>query len=517
MEGKDFDKNRVISSYPIIVIGAGLGGLGAACQLAYLEKKVLLLEKHNVPGGFATSFVRGRFEFEGALHELSDLGTETNQGSLYRFLERLGVIPDKLQFKQVPEFYRSVFLDGYDVTMPIGVEEYTDKLIELFPSEKKGIEDFMEMCKAVLEGIKFIVRKRGRYSAAEVLKEHPWLARVSGLTLAEVFEKFFTDKRLMALVAQLWGYLGLPPYRVNAYAFLAMLITYLKFGAAFPMGRSHAFTSAMVKSFEELGGEVRYNALVDRILVENGRVRGVELLNGDIYLCDAVISNVNPICTTMKMLPEEIVPESYKKQIYAPEIGPSGFSVYIGLNAPYKELGFNAHETFINETDDLKQAYDTFTKLDPPKYLVAACYNHVYKDISPTGTTQLVLTTLQMGKLWQSVSPDQYYHIKDYIADKMVEMVKDTICPNIRDYIEVAEAATPLTYYRYSKNLEGAIYGYTQDILDGPTLRLKSRGSIPGLYQVGAWTNIGGGFSSSILSGRIAAGMYLRDIREGRW
>jgi len=517
MNDSIYDKTRVVDSYPVIIIGAGLGGLGAACQLALVGKKVLLLEKHNVPGGFATSFVRGRFEFEGALHELSDIGTEANKGSLYRFLERIGVIPDKIQFKQIPEFYRSVFLDGYDVTLPIGLEDYIEKLIELFPSEKKGIEEFMDMCQKVLAGIQFVVKRRDKYSPAEVLKEHPWLVRVSGLTLQEVFDKFFTDKRLMAIIAQLWGYLGLPPSRLNAYAFIAMLIIYLKWGAAFPMGRSHAFTTAIVKAFEDLGGKIRYNALVNRILVENGRVCGVELLNGDIYDCKAAISNVNPICTTMKMLPNDVVPDNYKKQIYAPEIGPSAFSVYIGLNASYKDLGLNVHEMFINETDDLNKAYESFTKLEPPKYMVAACYNHIYDDITPPGTSQLVLTTLQMGKLWQSISPDQYFKVKDYIADKMVELVEKTICPEIRDYIEVAEAATPLTYYRYSKNLEGAIYGYTQDLMNGPTLRLKSRGSIPGLYQCGAWTNIGGGYSSSILGGRIAAGMYIRDNKEGRW
>jgi phytoene dehydrogenase-like protein len=171
----------------------------------------------------------------------------------------------------------------------------------------------------------------------------------------------------------------------------------------------------------------------------------------------------------------------------------------------------------ISETDDMDIAYETFGKLEPPKYLVAGCYNHVYEDISPPGTAQLCITTLQMGKIWQNISADQYFKVKDYLADKMVDVIEKTICPDVRDHIEIAEAATPLTYYRYSKNMEGAIYGYTQDLLDGPNLRLKSRGSIPGLYQCGAWTNIGGGFSASILSGRIAAGMYLKDSKEGRW
>ena len=97
----------------------------------------------------------------------------------------------------------------------------------------------------------------------------------------------------------------------------------------------------------------------------------------------------------------------------------------------------------------------------------------------------------------------------------MINSVEKTLSPNIRDYIEVAEAATPLTYYRYSKNLDGAIYGYTQDVSNNPQFRLKSRGAIPRLYLVGAWTNFGGGFSSCINSGRIAAGMCLKDLKEG--
>ncbi len=507
---------NVIDEFPVIVIGSGLGGLGAACQLAVLDEKVLLLEKHNVPGGFATSFVRGRFEFEGALHMLSDIGTRENQGALYRFLNRIGLVPEHLQFKQVPEFYRSVFLDGYDVTIPYGIEEYFDKLHELFPGEKEGIDKFKEICLATYEGIKFVGQKRGKVSPQEILKEHPWLARVAGLTLKDVFDKCFTNQKLIAVISQPWGFLGLPPSGVSAYSFIGMVMIYLVWGGAYPVGRSHSLTSGMAKAFQDLGGRIRFNALVKRILVENEKVWGIELQNGDVYKCNAVISNVNPICTVMKMLPPESVSEQYKKKIFAPEVGPSGFSVYIGLNGTPKELGLTAHETFINATYDLDEAYKGFTMIEEPKYIVAACYNNIDPTITPPGTCQLVLTTLQMGHLWHNIPPDRYVSVKNSFADKMINMVERTIFPDIRKHIEVAKVASPLTYYRYSKNYDGAIYGYNQDVITSPMFRLNSKGPVKGLYLAGAWTNMGGGFSTSILGGRIAAGMYIGDKREGK-
>ena len=79
------------SRYDVIVVGAGLGGLSAATRLAKSGLDVLILERHNLPGGYATSFVRGRFEFEVSLHELSGIGPPDKRMSLFDYLPDLGV------------------------------------------------------------------------------------------------------------------------------------------------------------------------------------------------------------------------------------------------------------------------------------------------------------------------------------------------------------------------------------------------------------------------------------------
>ena len=80
-----------MNEYDVIIIGAGNGGLASAATLAELGKRVLVFEKHNIPGGCGTSFRRGRFEFEVALHQLSSMGTPEKPGPLREQFRRYGI------------------------------------------------------------------------------------------------------------------------------------------------------------------------------------------------------------------------------------------------------------------------------------------------------------------------------------------------------------------------------------------------------------------------------------------
>ena len=71
-----------MKNYDVIVIGAGNGGLAAAATCAKAGLSTLLLERHNIPGGSASSFVRGRFEFEPSLHELAGVGAPDKSGQI---------------------------------------------------------------------------------------------------------------------------------------------------------------------------------------------------------------------------------------------------------------------------------------------------------------------------------------------------------------------------------------------------------------------------------------------------
>jgi len=89
--------------YDAIVIGAGNGGLVAALTLQKKGKKVLVLEEGIRPGGVASSFILGRFEFERSLQTFIGYGCEEQHGKIYDLFKRLGIV-SKVNFQKISEW-----------------------------------------------------------------------------------------------------------------------------------------------------------------------------------------------------------------------------------------------------------------------------------------------------------------------------------------------------------------------------------------------------------------------------
>ena len=132
--------------YDVVVIGAGNGGLTAAARLAKGGARVLVLERHNVPGGCATSFCRGRFEFEVALHQLTGMGLPENPGPLRRVLKSLGVL-DRLEFLDMNDLYRlQVIHEDIDITLRPSREGVVAELQRRFPGKRRPSSNTLTSC-----------------------------------------------------------------------------------------------------------------------------------------------------------------------------------------------------------------------------------------------------------------------------------------------------------------------------------------------------------------------------------
>ena len=122
-------------AYDVVVIGAGNGGLVAAIRVLQAGFSCLVLEKHNLPGGFATSFKRGRFEFEASLHELNDFGSPRRaRRRAHACSGSLGVERQESTGFGFPRPTTCFTTDKkYDCVMPFGLQAFIDKMVEYCP------------------------------------------------------------------------------------------------------------------------------------------------------------------------------------------------------------------------------------------------------------------------------------------------------------------------------------------------------------------------------------------------
>ncbi len=502
-----------MKDYDVVVVGAGLGGLSAATWLSKEGKNVLLLERHRVPGGYASSFKRGRFEFEISLHELSGLGTEADKGPLWKLFEQIGIF-DKVEFFNIPEFYRSVFPD-VDVTIPLGRENFEEVLCGAFPAEAEGLKAFSAACydfasqalKANRVGMKNVMAEPDKY---------PVLMKYFGKSLSEVLNPMVADEKARGVLGQIWGYYCLPPSQLSFLIYALGTVSYLRFGPAHIKGTSQSLSQAFMDIIEENGSDVWLNTGVSRIMATGGKVYGVVTDEGDKIDCPYVVCNANPMTTCLDLIGPDEVPDWYLKRLGAGSGGASTFNVYLGLDCTYQELGLKNHETFVNTGYDLDGHYELMRKgieVEPAEAAVTA-YNAVDPSYSPPGTTAMVITLIARADPWLALPPEKYVDTKNMVAERVIKLA-ERVAPDLRKHIEEVEVATPLTNARYTGNPDGSIIGFNETFSGTGMERMPARGPLEGLYFSNAWVNIGGGYEPSIYGGYLTTREVLEDMEGG--
>ena len=498
-----------MSDYDVVIIGAGNGGLTAALSLVREHINVLLLERHNVPGGCATSFVRGRFEFEVALHQLSGLGTPDMPGPLRELLGELGVM-DKVEFVEEDTLYRALIPGKLDLILRADRAEAVGALKQAFPEEKDALDRFFdflyEFCNQMIAG--FWLRDPELSRA-----KYPLYFEYALKPSQDILYEYFHDPLLKAVLGMYWGYTGLPP-KYLAFSDLAiMLFAYIEFKPYHIKGGSQALSNALLDSFIEAGGHARFNCGVEKIMMTEGRVRGVITEKGEEITTDHIISNASTIITYFDLIGREHVPAGQIRALGSGSTGPSAFCIYAGLDCEPQDIGIEVSTTFVGNSHNADRQYALSKTLEPPEAVGFTCYDVADPDFSPPGASQIVLVTLQFIDPWLAVPPTRYTDTKYRYAGYMLNRV-DQVHPGLLDAVEEIEVSTPLTHMRYLGHPGGAIYGFEQFAKDS-NMFVSPKSPIQGLFFAGAWAG-SGGFQPTLMSGASAARALLKKLAEER-
>ena len=337
-----------IKNYDVIVIGSGNGGLTAAIRVLQAGRSCLLVEKHNLPGGFATSFKRGRFEFEASLHELNDFGSAQDPGDIRTLFRSLGV-EDKIEWIRIPEAYHLITTDKkYDCIMPFGIDAFVDKMEEYVPGSRKSMEDFFALCNELRDAQTYSNKVNGETDASYMKKHFPNFIKAGSYSVNEVLDALHMPKEAQDILNAYWCYLGVDCDRMSFLHYGSMVIRYITKDAWMPKMKSHEISLAMETRIRELNGDIWYNSEVTEILCDDqGKISGIRLHDGTEVKSRHIIADCSPHVVFGRLLPAKAVSERAVRATNARTFAGRGFTLFLGLNKTARELGIKSHNCLL--------------------------------------------------------------------------------------------------------------------------------------------------------------------------
>ncbi len=491
-----------------VVIGSGLGGLSAALGLAQAGQRVLLLERHEVPGGYSQSFHVDGFRFSPGVHYVGEL----HEGGLVRRLfEGLGAAPDFFELNR--ERVDSCVLGEERFEHCAGREALTARFAARFPSEARGVA-------AVLETIASLhARLTSSVETHRARDFQRWSERDRFFALAPLdtlLKQWVRDPLCRAFLTVHCTNYGLPP----SLAPLAVHATnqghYLE-GGFHPRGGGAGLVKSLLAPLRQRGGQVLLETGVARVLVERGRAVGVRLADGRELRSKVVVSNADPLVTWTKLVGLEHAPPAVRARLERVRWSMPAVSLFLVVDADVRALGLDSGNLWITGSDQegLHRAANDerpWGDASPAFFLsVSTLKDPTHFD----GRHHVLEVTAAIG--WHvfarwAADPEGrhapgYLALKQQLEARLLEAVERAV-PGLTARVVAKTLATPLTSERYVGVTRGAQYGVEKSRdLFGPHAFPVS-GELEGLALCGAST-LGHGVLGAVLSGVAAASSVL--------
>ncbi len=489
-----------MSAKKIIVIGAGFSGLSAACCLAQKGFDVTVLEKKNETGG------RGRkADVDGFMFDMGPSWYWMPE-VFEKFFNRFGKsAADYYSLKRLSPSYRVFFKDDQN-----DIPAEKEKLFALFESLENGsskkLEQFLdEAAYKYDKGVNEFVYKPSlsllEFADVNLLLSLFRLNMFS--SFSKYIRKYFSHPKLLQLLEFPVLFLGAKPENTPA---LYSMMNYadMVLGTWYPDGGMYKIAEAMTKLAEELGVKILTGENVEKINVENGKVKSV-VSNGKEIFSDIIISGADYNFTEQKLLEENY--RTYSADYWESRVmSPSALIFYLGVNKKVDNL---LHHNLFFDADFSVHATEIYDKPQWPSHplFYVCCPSKTDAAVAPEGMENLfILIPVAVGLDDNDATREKYFEM---VMNRLEKRTGQTI----REHIVYKKAYAHRDFISDYNSFKGNAYGLANTLFQTAVLkpRIKSR-KVKNLYFTGQLTVPGPGVPPSIISGQVVAALVEQEL-----
>ena len=427
-------------NYDAIIIGAGMSGLAAGIRLAMFDKKVVILEKHSIPGGLNSYYQRknvdkgGIRQFDVGLHALTNFMKKGEKGKPFsKLLKQLRLSYD--DFNLCPQTHSKISFPDSELKFSNDFELLLSEIHEKFPGE---VDHFIRLTQKV-KSFNELDLSIGYSSSRQVLKDY-----IHDELLAEM------------ILCPLLIYGSAWEDDMDFAQFVIMFKSLYFEGFSRPQGGVRTIISLLMKKLNEAGGEVRFKTAVSQVLTnEKGEAIGV-IANGEELFAPVVLSSIGYPETA------KITPALPMK----PRVGAMTFleSIFV---FDKKVPVHKDDSTIIFYNNSSRYSYRPAKDYFDPQSAVI-CFPDNYESHQRDGEGTVRITYMANYQQWRDLGREQYDEWKNKVGESAFNLLKK-IHPEFDGTLLFKDIFSPTTIERYTWHLNGTVYGSIDNTRDGKT------------------------------------------------
>ncbi|MFH6603723.1 phytoene desaturase family protein [Maribacter algicola] len=514
--------------YDTIIVGSGAGGLASAICLARAGQKVLVLEQHDVPGGWCHSFYLNGHRFTPGVHYVGLLEEGQATSDLYRGLE---IANDLVFFRMNPDGYEHVHIGNHRFDYPANLDELIERLSRRFPKEKEHIRTYLNLVQKVSNQLFSIPYYKGFWRKLTLPYHIRHLLRYMFFNLKRVVDWHIEDPLLKNILNIQCGDHGVQPRKAAFPLHCAVMNHYFQ-GGFYPMGGGGALIKAMTNVLKKYNGEIQTSTSVSRILIQNGAKKkaiGVQLENGVQLFAKNIISNADPGITYLELIGREHISAKLQKKLGNTKYSSTTLMLFLTVDMDLRKAGLDSGNIWMMPDTDIDEFYDgalendlaqgdafegmfiSFTSLKDP-----TSYDGIHHTIE--AITLVNYDAFEKFKNENENRSDSYLRFKDVLTNKMIKGVEKAI-PNVSEHIVNVELGTPITNEYYVNTTRGNIYGTEKSLKHIGPFAYKAKSEIENLYLCGASIlshGVAGASHSGVDTAAIVLGEHPDELKKPR-